>query len=78
MMEKQLSQIQLKDTVGVICEECANPFFEERFIIRKISRLLTGSPKDIINTMPVLACAKCGHVNDDMNPLNTLKDEDPV
>ena len=78
MAQKDPGQIQLKDTSGILCEKCSNQYFEERFLIRKISKFIAASPKDIIQTLPVLACAACGHVNDDMNILKTLKDEDPV
>jgi hypothetical protein len=76
MTPKDPSQIALKDTVGIVCELCGHHYFEERFLIRKISKFIVGSTRDILNTIPVLACAKCGHVNDDMNVLKSANDDE--
>jgi uncharacterized Zn finger protein len=72
-------KLSIADSVGIVCEECANNTFEEVFFARKFSKFLTGTPKDVISTVPVLKCSKCGHINDSMNPLKTLLgDEEPV
>lgn len=53
----------LKDAEDVVCEECGSEVFHEVMQIKKISKFLTGSKADSIAPMPVIACAKCNHVN---------------
>ena len=40
-----------------------NTFIEANYI-RKISKLLTGSPEDMIVPIPTFVCTKCSHVNE--------------
>lgn len=68
-------KLTLADTVGVVCEECANQTFKEVFFIRKISKFLAGTPRDVVQTIPVMQCTKCDHVNDDINPLKHINEE---
>lgn len=44
------------------CEKCQSQVFTERLMIKKVSKLLTGSQQDGIIPIPVIACASCGHV----------------
>jgi uncharacterized Zn finger protein len=50
------------------CEECEGTLFEEQLMIKKISKFMTGSDRDSIVPVPVLACSKCGHVNEMFKP----------
>lgn len=68
------AKLTLADTVGVVCEICASPTFKEVFYIRKISKFLAGTPRDVIQTIPVLQCSKCDHINDEINPLNSINE----
>jgi hypothetical protein len=36
--------------------------------MRKVSRLLTGAPKDSYVPVPVFLCSACGHLNDEFLP----------
>jgi len=72
-------KLSIADSVGIVCEECANNTFKEVFFARKFSKFLTGTLKDVISTVPVLQCSKCNHINDSMNPLKTLlPDEESI
>lgn len=62
------STITLKDTTSVECDECKNTTFNESLIMRKVSRLLTGAPKDSYFPVPVFLCSACGHLNDEFLP----------
>lgn len=64
---KQTS-ITLKDTSSVECDECKNTTFNEAMIMRKVSRLLTGAPKDSYVPVPVFLCSACGHLNEEFLP----------
>lgn len=56
-------QIDLRDQPTVKCEECESIWFEEVTMIKKVSKLLTGSNEDTIVPFPTYRCAECKHVN---------------
>jgi uncharacterized Zn finger protein len=58
----------LADAPYLECEECGGQVFEERMMIKKVSKFLTGSDQDSIVPIPVISCAKCGHVNELFKP----------
>lgn len=71
-------QQYLKDSKGVSCEKCNHVLFVEKYALRKISRLITGSPSDTVIPVPVFSCSSCGHVNSDFLPKEfNLTDEAP-
>jgi len=54
------------DIPFMVCDRlgCENTTFEEKTMIKRIPRLLTGAPKDQLSVLGVFACAKCGNVNE--------------
>jgi uncharacterized Zn finger protein len=58
-------KIDLKEQPTVTCEECGSEYFKEVVMIKKVSRLLTGSPEDTLVPFPTYMCNKCYHVNED-------------
>jgi len=60
--------MSLQDTIKVLCEECQNNVFQEGLVIRKVSSILTGTGKPGFIPIPVFACNKCGHVNQEFLP----------
>tara|TARA_B100000287_G_scaffold365526_1_gene360288 strand:+ start:1271 stop:1522 length:252 start_codon:yes stop_codon:yes gene_type:complete len=60
--------VSLKDAEEVTCEKCGSNMFQEKLMIRKLSRLMTGSDRDSITPIPVIACAECNHVNEMFKP----------
>jgi len=67
-MEPQLN-ISLDKTTEIICEKCNNNIFINAFLLRKASRLLTGTSQDALIPINVMACSKCQHVNEEFLPL---------
>lgn len=59
-----------KNSVTVICEieECKSETFTEVVFIRKVSKLVTGAPKDSFVPIPTFQCSKCGHINKEFIP----------
>lgn len=55
------------DMPNIQCEECGNIFFNKVTIIKKVSKLLTGSPMDEIVPMETYVCNKCSHINKDFD-----------
>jgi hypothetical protein len=60
--------ISLKDAEDIKCESCGGIIFEEKLMIKRISKLLTGGDRDSISPIPVIVCAKCNHVNELFKP----------
>ena len=61
--ESNLPRIDLKEQPTLICEECESKYFKEVVLIKKVSKLLTGSMEDTIVPFPTYRCDDCGHVN---------------
>lgn len=60
--------ISLDQTSEVICAKCNNNTFNDSFLLRKVSRLLTGNLQDGLIPISVFSCTKCSHVNEEFLP----------
>ncbi len=61
--------ISLDKTTELVCDECGNHSFQEVVLLRKASRFITGTAQDAMIPIPVFACSKCGHVNEEFLPM---------
>jgi len=78
-MEQQPGlNISLDQTKGVKCEKCSNETFQDAFLLRKASRLLTGTAQDALIPIQVFACTKCGHVNEEFLPMQLKQQLTPT
>jgi predicted nucleic acid-binding Zn ribbon protein len=64
-LSKPKVNIDLKEQPSVVCEKCEGVYFREVTIIKKVSKLLTGSGQDTIVPFPTYMCDGCGHVNEE-------------
>ena len=79
MSQEQINlNISLDKTKGVVCDECENQTFREVTLLRKVSRFVTGTSQDALIPIPVFACNKCGHVNEEFLPVQFKQTEDNV
>ena len=70
MSQEQMNlNISLDKTTETTCDECGNNVFQEGVLLRKASRFLTGTSQDAMIPIPVFACSKCGHVNEEFLPV---------
>jgi uncharacterized Zn finger protein len=70
MSQEQMNlNITLDKTTGMSCDECGNEVFQEGVMLRKASRFITGTAQDAMIPIPVFACSKCGHVNEEFIPM---------
>lgn len=60
--------VNLADAPYIECEECKGKVFEERMMIKKVSKFMSGSDQDSIVPIPVIACSSCGHINELFKP----------
>ena len=64
MSEPVKPNINYADAPYIECEECSHKVFEEKMMIKKISRFMTGAEQDSIMPVPAIVCAKCGNINE--------------
>jgi hypothetical protein len=60
--------IDLSEVPYLACESCESQVFEEKLMIKKVSKFITGGNQDSIVPLPVIACAKCGNINEMFKP----------
>jgi len=58
-------KINLRDQPTIECEKCKSTYFKEVVILKRVPKLLTGSPEDTIVPFPTYMCNECGNVNED-------------
>jgi len=68
MMELEKPKVSLRDSQTIKCEKCESIYFREVVYIKKVSKILTGSPEDTIVPFPIYKCDSCGYVNEGFNP----------
>jgi len=74
MSQEQMNlNISLDKTTELVCDECGNLAFQEVVLLRKASRFITGTAQDAMIPIPVFACSKCGHVNEEFLPMQLRK-----
>lgn len=59
--------IDPEHTSAVVCK-CGHDVFEARIMFRKISKILTGEPKDTYIPVQVFSCEKCKELCDELVP----------
>jgi uncharacterized Zn finger protein len=62
-MEDLLPKIDLKEQPTEVCESCGSRYFKEVTLIKRVSKLYTGSSEDTLVPFPTYMCEKCGYVN---------------
>jgi len=60
-------RIDLKQQPSVTCEKCGSIYFREVVCIKRVSKILTGSPQDTDVPFPTYRCDDCGHINKEYN-----------
>ena len=74
MSQEQINMnITLDKTAAVVCDECSGEVFTDGVMLRKASRFITGTSQDAMVPIPVFACSKCGHVNEEFLPMQLRK-----
>ena len=58
-------KINLSEQPTILCEECGSKFLKEVTMLKKVPKLLTGSPEDTIVPFPTYMCNSCGFVNEE-------------
>lgn len=56
-------QLNIQEASNITCEKCENIFFDKVTVIKKISKLLVGTPEDQYVPMETYRCTECGNIN---------------
>lgn len=56
-------KIDLRQQPTVTCEDCGGIYFKEVTMLKKVPKLLTGSPEDVVVPFPTYMCNNCGFIN---------------
>ena len=67
-LAKNLEGLKINDLDAVTCTNCENPTFNQVFLLRKISAVLSPSGKGGFLPLPVFQCAGCGFINEELMP----------
>jgi len=68
--EKQLNkpQIDLSKATEMSCQECGGTVFIPANKFLKVSKIITGTPKDAIIPVELFLCGDCGEVVEELLP----------
>lgn len=59
-------KIDLAKSNPVVCAHCGYDIFVDGSKFRKISKLVTGTPQDVVVPIEVLLCGNCGEVCEEL------------
>jgi hypothetical protein len=65
---KEETPIPLEKTEAIGCKKCGGQIFVQGFGFRRISKLLTGKPKDEVLPVELFLCGDCGEVLNELLP----------
>ena len=66
--ERPQVNVDLSAAPTVSCEKCENAFFQNVFVIKKISALVSPNGKEMLAPVQTFQCTSCSHVNDSFDP----------
>jgi len=52
-----------EDLEDVLCEKCENQMFEQIYLFKKLSAVLSPTGKDTFVPLQSYKCTECGHIN---------------
>lgn len=64
--------ISLDKTTAITCDECGNDAFQQVLKLRVASKFLVGGDQDALIPIPVFACTKCNHINQQFEPKDQM------
>jgi hypothetical protein len=68
LSSQETTPIPLEKTEPIGCKKCGGEIFVQGFGFRKISKLLTGKPKDEVIPVEMFLCGDCGEVLNELLP----------
>ena len=65
---QQSPKIDLGKSTPVVCAHCGYDTFVDGAKFRKISKLITGTPQDVVVPIEVMLCGNCGEICEELLP----------
>jgi hypothetical protein len=62
--QEQQVQINPNDLEDITCDKCDSQCFEQTFLFKKLSAILSPTGQETIMPMQIYRCADCGHINE--------------
>ena len=59
-------KIDLGKSKPIVCAHCGDDVFVTAGKFRKISKLITGTPQDVVVPIDVMLCANCGEICEEL------------
>jgi len=66
--QKQPPKVSVKQSKSVECKECQHDIYLNAVHLRKIPKVITATPQDVLIPVEVFLCAQCGTLNTDLLP----------
>lgn len=60
--------VSVKQSKSVECKECQHDIYVQAVHLRKIPKIIVGSPQDVLIPIDVFLCANCGTLNTELLP----------
>ena len=57
--------VDTANSEDIKCEKCDTEFFNEVYIIKRVSAFLSPTGKEMLVPMKLLRCASCDHINEE-------------
>lgn len=73
-----LTAMQVQSAKNISCEKCGCEVFNQTFVIKHVSALVTETGKDMMAPIPIFSCTKCGNVNNVFVKDLNLKQDEPL
>jgi hypothetical protein len=67
--------VDITNLQDVSCEECGNNTFEQVYIVKKISKIVSPNGEEGLAPVEVFECSECGTIPDELNPLKDLEED---
>lgn len=71
-------KVDLSQAKDMNCIHCNNPYFIQAVMVKKISRLITGTANDAVLPVDVLLCGNCGQPFEELLPKEFRKNSKPT
>tara|TARA_R100000234_G_C4952152_1_gene157829 strand:+ start:316 stop:555 length:240 start_codon:yes stop_codon:yes gene_type:complete len=56
--------IDPKDLEDVVCDKCGSQCFEQTFLFKRLSAVLSPTGQETMIPLQIYRCADCGNIND--------------
>ena len=71
-----LTERDLANAKDLTCNECGCRVFNNVFVIKHISALLSPNGREVNAPIPTFSCSKCGHINKEFLPPENKESND--